>query len=885
MSPGQQTFPQRDGAAPFTYDDELILQVQVAGINATDTILAYGNRAGVYLPFGELSRILDLAIRISDDGNYASGWFLDEDRTLSINLRDGTIVTPAGTTPLPEGLAVAFEGEMFLRTDGFATLLPLEVEANLRAQRIVLTTLEPFPFEERMARDAARSRLNNRASPTEQRRWPREDTPYLLASVPMADVELRAISDTTRGERIEGDLHLAGDLAFMTAQAYLSATSDEGLVAALVTLGRRDPDGDMLGPLQATEFQIGDVATTSMPLGLRGAAGRGLFVTNQPFESVSVFDQVDLRGVLPDGYEVELYRNDILVDATREAVNGQYEFLQVPVDYGINVFRLVFYGPQGQRREEVRRISVGDGRLTPGQLVYSFGAVERSVNTLGVTGPEFRAGDRYGDWQAVGELAYGITSDITAVASGAWFEDDGESRWLATAGVRTGLGGLALRADAGASDGGGYAAGLGIGGQALGGGFALSHFEYRGGFVDETHAFTSQPLARTTELDFNTSLNVGGIVPGTYLPISLRARHIEFADGQQRSTAALRASMRLPGFIASNTIEYSRTAAPDVPSFSRLAGNFDLATFNQSDTQLRGSLGYRITPDPAITSVAAEVNHALDDRTVVRGSAGYLFASDDLALGLSAIREFDDFTLALDGRYTVGQGDYAVALRVGFALGRDPSRGRFFVDRPGLASSGALSARVFHDLDGDGIFGEADRPLPGVDVAVYNNVGTSGEDGFLRIPNLGDGNRVSVQVDQSSLPDILLAPARRGIEIVPRPGRIHTTDFAIVSLSEVEGEVTFGAAAGGRGVSGLRLQLRRAGDDAGSEPKHFARTERGGYFFFEQVTPGNYEIVIDPEQAERLGICLDSPSFIDIAPTGDIYSLALEVASCEAAAN
>ncbi len=62
-----------------------------------------------------------------------------------------------------------------------------------------------------------------------------------------------------------------------------------------------------------------------------------------------------MRGILPTGYEVELYRNDILVGSVRTAVNDQYEFLEVPVDYGVNVFRLVFYGPQGQRREEVRR--------------------------------------------------------------------------------------------------------------------------------------------------------------------------------------------------------------------------------------------------------------------------------------------------------------------------------------------------------------------------------------------------------------------------------------------------------------------------------------------------------------------------------------------------
>lgn len=881
FSPGRQTFPVRAGEPAFTYEDELILQFQVAGISVNDTIIAYGNRDGVYLPLGELGRILDLAIRVSDDGHYASGWFLSEDRTLTIDLRNGTLTTAAGTRPILPGYAVAFDGEMFLRAEAFGDLLPLTVATDLRAQRIVVTTLEPFPFEERMRRENARARLNARNALPDQREWPREETPYLPFSIPMADIELRGVSDTARGTRAEGDLRLAGDLAWMTAQSYLSTTTRDGLVAALLELGRKDPDGDLLGPIQATEFQLGDVSTTSMVLGLRGTAGRGAYVTNQPFESVSVFDRIDVRGVLPDGYEVELYRNDILLGSTRDAVNGQYEFLQVPVDYGLNVFRLVFYGPQGQRREEVRRVSVGDGRLAQGQLVYSLGAIQRGVNLLGVTGPDFRPGDRYGDWQSVAELAYGVTPGLTAVASAALFEDTGANRWIGGMGLRSGIGGYALRADAGLSDGGGHAVGLGVGGRALNGAFTLSHFEYGGGFIDETHAFTSEPLRRATELDFNTSLNVGGVVSATYLPITFRGRHLEFANGQKQTNASLRSSMRLPGMITSNTFEFSRNASPVSSTVTQLFGNFDLATFSQSDTQLRGSLGYRISPNPRVTTVTAEANHALDDKTVVRGSAAYSFMGDEVSLGLSAIREFERFTLALDGRYSVREGDYSVALRLGFSLGHDPKRNRVFLHRPGLASSGAVSVRVFQDVDGDGVFGTPDKRLPEVGLAVHNNSATTNADGFAMLGELGDGNRVSVQIDQSTLPDLLMAPVNPGIEIIPRAGRIHQTDFPIVELSEVEGSVTFVDEGSGRGVSGLRLQLV----DRNGEAQHFVRTERGGYYFFEQVKPGIYAITIDPEQAQRLGICLSEAEQVTVLPTGDIISRDLKVRACDAPAN
>ncbi|MFC3099894.1 hypothetical protein [Altererythrobacter lauratis] len=881
LAPGQPVFPAAEGAPLFSVQDELILQLRVAGVQASDTIIAYGTRAGLYLPLGEMAQILDLAIRVSDGGQFAGGWFLGEDRVIEIDLRQGTLTTSAGTVPLPQGVAQAFEGDLYLRSDFLASLLPIDIAPDLRAQAVLLTTREPFPFEERMRREALRAQLGQRGgNGTQAETFPREDTPWRALSVPMASMDLRGVSDSGKGTRAEGDLWLAGDVAFMTGQVFLGATTRDGLVAALVELGRRDADGDLLGPLGATEFQLGDVATPSLPLGLRGTAGRGGFITNLPLEQASVFDRIDLRGVLPDGYEVELYRNDILLGSTAQAVNGQYEFLEIPVDYGLNIFRLVFYGPQGQRREEVRRISVGDGRLSAGQLNYSFGMVQRGTNLLGVEGPDFRPGLRYGDWQATGELAYGLTSDFTAVASAAWYEDGVDQRWIASAGMRTGIGALAIRGDAGLSGGGGgrlgHGLGGGLGGPLLGGSFALTHFEYGGGFVDEVHSLDTAAMRRASEADFNTALQLGSQETGITLPLSARLRYAEYADGRTRLAAGLRGSARLEGLLVSNTLDYLRNAAPGGIGFSQLVGNFDLANIGRSDTQLRGSLGYRLLPDIALVQVGGNVAHRLDPRTLLSATAAYAVEAKDLALGLSAARSFDRFSLALDGQYAFRQRSYAVALRLGLSFGRDPLRRQFFVDRPGVATSGGVAAQAFHDRDGNGVFSSGDMALPDVDFAVFNATATTDAAGMARLTDLGHGQRVSVQIDPATLPDITMAPARRGIEIVPRAGRIHVAAFPVVELSEVEGTVSFTGGDGNRGVSGLRLQLR----DALGEVAHTTRTERGGYYFFEQVRPGPYALVIDPAQAERLGICLASPQRLEVPATGTLIARDLAVATC-----
>ncbi|MBI1402878.1 MAG: hypothetical protein GC147_06670 [Porphyrobacter sp.] len=871
--PGTQTFPGDPDQPAFTSDDELILQLRIKGIDASDTVVAYGTRDAVYLPLGELARILDLAIRVSDDGHYANGWFLDESRTLTVNLREGRLVTAGGERPLAPGEAQAFDGEMYLRREVFEEIFPLEVKANLRAQALYLATREPFPFEERMRREAERLRLGARDARPDQERWPRQDTPWLAASAPLADVELRAVSDSPLGARLEGDLRLGADLAFMTAQTYFSATTRDGLVASLIQMGRRNAEAGLLGPLDATDFQFGDVATASMPLGLRGQAGRGVTLTNRPFQSASVFERIDLRGILPNGYEVELYRNDILVGSVARAVNDQYEFLEVPVDYGLNVFRLVFYGPQGQRREEVRRITVGDGRLAKGRFEYDAGIVQRGENLLGVRGPNFNPLEGFGSWQATAQFAYGITSGLTAVSSLAWFQDpQGADLSVATAGLRTGMGALALRADGALGSDGSSALGAGLGGRALGGSFSLSHFEYGGGFRDEIRSNSRDPLRRATEFEFNGSVKLSG----QSFPLAARLRRIAFADGRTDIDAAFRTSFRLKGAVLSNTLEYSRDAAPGGARFSQLIGNFDLATFQRSRVQLRASVGYSLLQGPEITDGSMQVAYQVDDRTLISGQAFHSFRTGETGFGVSAVREFDRFTLALDGNYAFEQRSYAIALRFGFSFGRDPLRRQTFFAPPGQASSGAVAVRAFQDMDGDGRFGPADTPLEGVTFSAFNGTATTDAQGMARLMRLGNGNPAAVQVDPSTLPDILMAPASRGLEIVPRAGRIHVMDFPIVALSEVEGTVTLEAQGSARGVSGLRLVLV----DAKGEIAGTARTERGGGYLFEQVKPGRYRLALEPEQAGRLGICMVANPAITVGPTSDVLVQDAVVREC-----
>ena len=872
LAPGQNAKPGQtvaNTAPTLSEDDELILEIRTLHREMTDTITAHGLRGGVYLPLGDLARFLDLSIAVSDDGHYANGWYLSPGRTISINLRAGTIIQGGKEAPLPKADFVAHDGELWIKADRLADILPIKLVTDLRAQSVVVKTLEPFPFEQRLARDAARDRLAN-AGHAQAPVYERQDDPYHAFDVPISELEVRSSGTTGIAPHIEGDFRAAGDLLFMTGRLYASLASNSGLIAARAELGRRDPEAKLLGPLHATEFEMGDIATESMPVGLRGISGRGAFVTNEPLEHASVFETIDFRGELPAGFEVEIYRNDTLIGSTNTPVNGQYEFLHVPVEFGLNVFRMVFYGPQGQRREDVRRISVGDGRLAKGAFTYNVFAVQKDKTVIPVTEPGFQPTLDYGDWREGFALQYGLTGGVTVVGSGALYQSGGASKWLASTGVRTGLGAWAAKIDAAIGSGGGTAVELGLAGKVLGTSIVATHAEYGHGFVDEVRSLSNLPLTSMTQFDLAKTLHFGLHA----MPVALTWQHLTFANGQVSDTAALRQTFTLGRVMATNVINYTDTAAPGSVTTHSTTGTFDLATFAGSHTQYRAEAAYSLGPHPRLMSLGGEVSHDLDANTTLRASLNQTFDNHQTQLGLSGARKFGPYALSFDSSYTPQSKTYAFTVRLGFSFGRNPLNGRMFVARPGLSSSGAVAVRAFADTSESGEGDTTGAPIGNVAFYSANSHVTSGADGTALLTGTGDGVRTAVHIDSASLPDIAMAPARPGVEVIARPGRIPVVNFAILQLSDIEGTAVYADGNRKHGVAGLKLNLINA---HGHRAAH-ARSEGDGFVLIEQVRPGDYQLEIAPEQARNLKIHLVGDTRVHVGHKGKLVRLKIVVA-------
>ena len=122
----------RGSDALFVSEDQLLVEVKVGADQVTDSLSVYSSRNGVYLPIGELARALDLAIDVYPAEMKASGWILNEGRTISLDLHNRIVSLNGQTIPIGHDQAALFYDDIYIRLDLAEKLLPVNLTFDAR---------------------------------------------------------------------------------------------------------------------------------------------------------------------------------------------------------------------------------------------------------------------------------------------------------------------------------------------------------------------------------------------------------------------------------------------------------------------------------------------------------------------------------------------------------------------------------------------------------------------------------------------------------------------------------------------------------------------------------------------------------------------------------
>jgi len=862
------------GASLFTLDDQMLFSVESGNIALTDSLGAYASRSGLYLPLGELGRLLDLAIVVDPPQRRAEGWFLSDKRRLVVDLNERRAQSDGRSFSLGDADAVLFEDDIYVSAALLEKLLPLTLKVDNSALDITISTREPFPFQERAERERRQSHLGG--GPSQEAVLTPIDTPYEFFTPPSVDTTIALSANRPGGAEAKSwEARVAGDLLWSGMRLYASSDDRGALASARVQFERSDPDAAIGGPLHLTRATFGDTYTPALMIGAQSRSGRGFTLTNAPLEQVSVFDKIDLRGELPVGYSVELYVNEVLRSSQSTPTQGQYEFLQIPLAFGSNVIRLVFYGPHGERREETKRLNAGTGQLSQGQTVVNFGAVQfdRSVITIrpsapGSIAPPPMAAPGAGQGSIAGTFAYGLTHDVTVGAGITDYTPQGMTvrRLLTTADVATSLAGMALRLDVGHDNTGGLGTSLSFGGRPWGVSVIGHHSEYRDGFADEIQpgALNSgDPTVRSSDLRLDFASRLLGT---SRVPISIVMHRDQQASGDTLFDVNGHVTIPSRYVIVSDGLAYTQSSGPGLATTRSLDGNFDLSGSLRKTWQVRGSIAYSVRPAASIDSAGIAFDRRLGINTALRLGIDHGFGtapSTTLQAGLTA--RVNVFDVALSGAYTT-TGHVAQA-QLTFSCGMvfDPYARRYRLARTGVASGGALALHSFVDTNGDGRWEPGERALPGLAMDTALVPAVADEDGHLLVTGLGNAARARLKIRTDSIDDPYLLPPSEGVVFKPRAGRVTVAEFPLQASGEVMIKVQIEDAGGkARGVSALGVELVSA---AGAVVKA-GRSEYDGSLLLEGLPPGDYELRLDAQQSDRLKIRLVDNVSVHIPTSG-----------------
>jgi hypothetical protein len=169
------------------------------------------------------------------------------------------------------------------------------------------------------------------------------------------------------------------------------------------------------------QVEVGDTYSFSVPTATTRVSGRGIQLSSFHKGNSSINNDVDIIGYLPDGWEVELYRNDILVDYIDQPKNNKYEFKNLPVSLGVNTYKLIFYGPQGQIKEEEKSYLIDSQTVLKNQFGFDFSLTEDNRYLFEFN--EDKGDQDQKDFSTSLSMNYGLTNNFSLI-TGTTFTSD-----------------------------------------------------------------------------------------------------------------------------------------------------------------------------------------------------------------------------------------------------------------------------------------------------------------------------------------------------------------------------------------------------------------------------------------------------------------------------
>lgn len=805
----------------------LLLEVRLDQSILSSAIPAYDVGEHTLLPLGELVRLLTIAIQTQPAKGTASGFILSEERAFSLNLGEARVTRGGISETFDPALVRVEPDDLYVAKALLERWLPLELEVDRSSLSLRVQAREPLPLQSRLKRERLGERVGTGGG-YQDPGYPLHEQPYRLLGMPFVDQtfasELRKNAASTQTDA-SYTAFLTGDLLGMESSLYFSSSKQDPGPEVRATLGRHDPDGNLLGPLHARSFSVGSFSATRVENISRGSSGEGVTLSNRPLTRSTSFDRQTFEGDLPPGWDVELYYNDALIDFQRADAEGRYRFEDQPLSYGRNDFRLVFNGPLGQTRVEQQSFSLDQSMVKPGEFQYSL--------------TEHRDDD--GQARSIAQFDLGLARSLSASAGLIRAPVADAEEQYTTFGLRTFWQAMSISGDFVQAQNGGSLAELGL--QTRLGGVAVDASRTQlNDFNSDLFLDSGDPIRTRDELRLSGSLPLGS---RSRLPVALTATRDERESGMTDTDVSARISAYLYHTALTNTLSWR-----DFGGVEQALGSLQVSR-RVRDMGLRGQVDYTLGSGGNISLLALSADKYLADGYRLTLSVAHAFESPQTQYTAGFTKSLGRYGLGVNASY-LDTGEIVVGAQFFIAMGQDPRRSDWLFDARPMANSGAASVRMFLDDNNNGAMDPGEEPLPGAGFTVNGGRHQARTDaaGIAHIDHLPVRQYVDIGVDTATLIDPQWAPEIGGMRLLPRPGGVARLEFPVRMTTEIDGTVYLLEAGVERGIGDLKLELLNDQQETVAE----ATSSWDGFYIVSGVVAGDYQLRISPQQLQRLGL-------------------------------
>jgi hypothetical protein len=837
-------------------DDEnniRLLELSVGSYKFDELIMVYQHEDILFVPFGAISELIDLAIKADPSTGTAKGFIFNEKKTFFLDINRSE-VTMSGVMKQFDNKRTAARvlDDIYVDSDLLSEWLPLKINIDLYASRLRIKPDRPLPFQLKKERESRMKRTQGRLT-LKDRGYPKFSSPYQQWGYPHINLNARAgVYKNNTGESgsvFSHATYATADLFNMESAWYVAGNQDKFFDDSRVTFGKKNVNAELLGPVKAREYAVGHVVEPRIDLINRpGSIQPGLFVSSYPLTRQLQYDSHSFSGDLPPGWEVELYRNNSLLNYQSVSVEGRYQFDDVPLLFGHNYFRLVFYGPQGQTREETKTFELGQSLTLPGEQYYR----------VLVTKDEESSNSK----RTVMQYDIGVNKQLSATAGFASLpiddslfinEPENDHHYI-TAGLRGFQKALFYKINHTSDSKSGSALDWGV--QSRLGPVILNASEiyFNDNFISEIFGKTLAPITRRTAFKMDTAIPVSFI---SRIPISFEYQQDRFEDGSWNRRVVNRISAQKHGYAVTNSLSLNSSMMNEDTGTGVLQVSRRAAKYN-----LRTNLGYRFKPTNKLDSVSVSADgFKLWGFNANAGVTKVISAeTEQFTFGLN--RAMNDYTLGVDTRLST-DGTFSLNLTFTMGLAREPRTGNWVKEARPIASQGAVSTQVFLDENGNGKKDVDEDVLSGVKVKINGGKipNKTDENGIAFITGLQPYREMDFDIALDTLEDPFWLSAKKGVRVNLRPGHVTKLDFPIIQTGEIDGTtfVSFGDIE--REANGVIVELV----DGDGTLIQSVKSAYDGFFLLQKLPMGNYQLRISEKQIEELDLQPIKPINITIS--------------------